>query len=80
MTIPKELGHILSIDPEIMGGEICFTGTRIPVYILLDNLRAGVTLYDFFDSYPDLTRAQVQTVMDWERSLAYGALGMAVVV
>jgi len=30
-------------DPQIMHGTACFTGTRIPVTVVLDNLAAGET-------------------------------------
>lgn len=76
VTVPVELKSVLSIDPEVMGGDICFIGTRIPVVILLDNIQAGVTLDEFFENYPDLTREQVQAVMDWEHQKAYEALGL----
>ncbi len=44
MTIPEELKGILSSDPQTMGGAICFTGTRISVVMLLDNIAAGVPM------------------------------------
>lgn len=55
MIIPEELKDILSADPEVMGGALCFTGTRIPVVILLDNVAAGVSMDEFYDGYPSLT-------------------------
>ena len=76
MTIPDELQDILSIHPEIMGGDICFTGTRIPIWILLDNQRAGISLDDFLDAYPDLRREHVQQVIAWEVNRAEQALGL----
>ncbi len=80
MTIPDELNHILSIDPEIMGGCMCFTGTRIPVDILLDNHRASVPLAEFLDAYPDLSLEQLQAVIDWEDKKAREALGLEIAV
>jgi uncharacterized protein (DUF433 family) len=79
MNIPKELGHILSSDPEVMGGAICFTGTRIPVVMLLDNVAAGVPMEEFYDNYPDLTPEVVQPVMDWENQRAREALGLELI-
>ncbi len=43
-----------------MGGAICFTSTRIPVVILLDNLAAGVSMDEFYDAYPSLTPDQAR--------------------
>jgi len=76
MAIPTALQHILSRDPDVMGGDICFTGTRIPVVMLLDNVAAGVPLEEFFDDYPDLTPQQVQPVLKWENLKAREALGL----
>ena len=46
------------IDPEIMSGEPCFAGTRVPVRALLDYIEGGDTLDEFLDQYPTVTRAQ----------------------
>lgn len=45
-----------SIDPEIMGGEPCFVGTRVPVRALLDYIEGGDTLDDFLEQYPTVSR------------------------
>ena len=76
MLIPAELRNVLSQNPKVMSGAICFAGTRIPVQILLDNHRAGVSLAEFLDAYPDLTPEQVQAVMDWEDRQARVLLGL----
>ncbi len=39
-------------DPEIMSGEPCFAGTRVPVRALLDYIEGGDTLNVFLDD-PD---------------------------
>jgi uncharacterized protein (DUF433 family) len=36
------------------GGEICATGTRIPVTVILDSLAEGATKDDVLASYPSL--------------------------
>jgi len=79
MTIPRELEDILSSDPDIMGGDICFIGTRIPVVTLLDNVAAGVPMEEFYDDYPDLSPHQVESVLWWENSQAKRALGLELV-
>jgi hypothetical protein len=35
--------EFLSSRPQVCGGEICATGTRIPVTVILDNLAEGAT-------------------------------------
>ena len=79
MTVPSELQNILSSDPDVMGGAICFTDTRIPVDILLDNVAAGIGWEEFYDAYPDLTPAMVKPVLQWENKQARRALGLELV-
>lgn len=76
--IPNSLRAILSSDPEVMGGAICFTGTRIPVQTLLDNLRAAIPIEEILDAYPDLTREHVLAVINWEDEEARKALGLEI--
>jgi uncharacterized protein (DUF433 family) len=46
------------VDPEIMSGEPCFAGTRVPVRALLDYLESGETLDEFLEQYPTVSRKQ----------------------
>jgi len=47
---------VVKIDPEIMGGEPCFAGTRVPVRALLDYIEGGDTLDEFLAQYPTVSR------------------------
>jgi uncharacterized protein (DUF433 family) len=38
---PLSAAELISVDAEIMHGEPCFVGTRVPVSYLFDHLRAG---------------------------------------
>ena len=76
--IPHQLKGVLSQNPNIMSGSICFTGTRIPVKILLDNIHDGVSIIEFMDAYPDLAIEQIQAVLDWQDSESRKALGLDV--
>ena len=53
----------ITIDPEIVSGTPVFAGTRVPVEALLDNIAAGVTLYEFLDNFPSVTHDQVLAVL-----------------
>ena len=50
---------IVARDPDVMGGEAVFAGTRVPVANLLDCLEAGESINDFLEGFPSVTRAQV---------------------
>ena len=43
--------HFITTNPEIMGGEPCIVGTRIPVSLILIRLKQGHTLKDIQDMY-----------------------------
>jgi uncharacterized protein (DUF433 family) len=68
MTVPRGLEHILKIDPQIMHGDLCFTGTRIPVTVFLDNLTEGMGIDEFLSIYPTIKREQAKAVLEWEHS------------
>jgi hypothetical protein len=42
------LNEIVSVDPDLMHGAPCFRGTRVPVRLLLDDLRSGSTIDEFW--------------------------------
>jgi len=52
------------MDPEIMSGVPVFTGTRVPVSALLENLEAGVSLNEFLENFPTVSREQVVLVLE----------------
>lgn len=60
MTVEQKnsLAGIMTIDPDIMHGIPCFTGTRVPVQTLLDYLESGETINQFFADYPRVKRDQ----------------------
>jgi uncharacterized protein (DUF433 family) len=63
--------EIVTIDPEIMGGTPCFTGTRVPVDTLLDYIEGGDTLDRFLDGFPGVSR---------EQAVAFLARGMTLLI
>lgn len=49
---------LVSRDPEILGGTPVFTGTRVPVAVLFENLAAGLSLDEILVEYPTVSREQ----------------------
>jgi uncharacterized protein (DUF433 family) len=43
-------------NPNILGGEPVFRGTRVPFKVLTDYLEGGDTLDQFLEQYPSVTR------------------------
>ena len=56
--------HPINIDPEILGGTPVFAGTRVPVESLFDHLENGVSLDEFLDDFPTVTRQQAVEVLE----------------
>lgn len=54
------LWPIVSINPERLGGEPVFRGTRVPIRSLFDHLRAGDSLEVFLDDFEGVTREQAE--------------------
>ena len=48
----------INIDPEIMSGTPAFAGTRVPIDALFNNLAAGVSLDEFLENFPSVSREQ----------------------
>ncbi len=52
----------VTVDPEILGGTPVFRGTRVPVDALLTNLEAGVSIDEFLENFPTVSRELVLEV------------------
>lgn len=60
----SEIGKLpIIIDPEILSGAPVFRGTRVPLEALISNIEAGLTLDEFLDNFPTVTRAQALEVL-----------------
>ena len=59
---------LVSRDPEIMSGALCFTGTRVPVQSLFDYLEGTSSLEDFLEDFPSVTRATAVAVLEAART------------
>ena len=53
-----------SQDPDVLGGELVFAGTRVPVRSLLDHLEADDSIEDFLAGFPSVQREQVVAVLE----------------
>jgi len=68
MSLPEPL---VTISPEYLSGAPVFTGTRVPVKALFENLEEGARVNDFLEWFPGVSREQVEAVLQHaEPSLA----------
>ncbi|HUX24997.1 MAG TPA: DUF433 domain-containing protein [Burkholderiales bacterium] len=58
---------LVSRDPEIMSGALCFTGTRVPVKNLFDYLEGASTLEEFLEDFPSVSRDKAVAVLEAAR-------------
>lgn len=53
-----------------MHGVPCFIGTRVPVYVVLDNLAAGEPQERILDQYPSLEPEHIPAAIAYAADLA----------
>ena len=56
--------QVINQDPEIHGGIPVFTGTRVPVQVLIDPLKAGESLDYFLEGFPSVSREQAVAFLE----------------
>jgi len=62
-TSLRDLRRVRSLvlsDPEIMGGDPVFRGTRIPVHIIAELVTQGSSQAELLESYPRLTAEMIR--------------------
>jgi uncharacterized protein (DUF433 family) len=64
------MSSVVSQDPEILGGEPVFKGTRVPVKSLFDHLAAGDSIEQFLEGFPSVQREQVIALLKEAREHA----------
>lgn len=59
----------ITFHPDICNGRPVVRGTRITVQTVLEFLAAGDSIEDVLDEYPDLTRDDVQSCLEYASRL-----------
>jgi uncharacterized protein (DUF433 family) len=67
------MSSVVSQDPEVLGGEPVFAGTRVPVKSLFDHLEGGDSIEDFLKGFPSVRREQVIALLEEARAHALAA-------
>ena len=65
---------VISIDPEVMSGTPVFAGTRVPIKSLVDHLIGGITLDEFLNDFPTVSREQAIQFLQNSEVLAIAEL------
>jgi len=62
-----ECPHVERIAGKVSGSWL-FTGTRVPVTALFENLEDGATVDEFLEWFPGVKREQVEAVLEFVAS------------
>jgi uncharacterized protein (DUF433 family) len=62
-------------DPQILGGEPVFRGTRVPFQALIDYLEGGQSLDEFLSDFPTVSRNAAVASLEEAKSLVIAQLG-----
>lgn len=66
------LSSFVSINPDIQFGKPVFKGTRVPVESLFWHLEKGITIKEFIEDFPSVTKEQAEAVIGWvQKNLLY---------
>ncbi|MBV9300514.1 MAG: DUF433 domain-containing protein [Acidobacteriaceae bacterium] len=66
---------IIVRDPEILGGEPIFRGTRVPFQALLDYLESGDTIEEFLHQFPTVTRDMAIAALERAKESLLASIG-----
>jgi uncharacterized protein (DUF433 family) len=61
--------HLVTINPEILGGTPVFTGTRVPVKFFFDYIESGETLDEFLFNFPTVKKDQALQLLEIAKKL-----------
>jgi uncharacterized protein (DUF433 family) len=65
----KNIGKVINVDTDILGGTPVFCGTRVPVKNLFDYLETGETVNDFLQDFDSVKPYQAIRVLEMSKKL-----------
>ncbi|MDY6768795.1 MAG: DUF433 domain-containing protein [Candidatus Nanohaloarchaea archaeon] len=65
----EDVKERITVDPDIMVGKPVITGTRVPVYVILEMFEAGNSIEDVLDAYPALEEEDVKAALRYATSV-----------
>ena len=55
---------LITIDKEILGGQPVFKNTRVPIESLFMHLEKGISVNEFLEDFPTVTKEQVIAILE----------------
>ncbi len=65
----RELDRI-TFDPQIMGGQACIRGMRIPASLIVNLVAHGMQVAEILEEYPDLEPDDIRQALEYASRLA----------
>jgi uncharacterized protein (DUF433 family) len=60
----------ITFDPNIMGGQACIRGMRIPVSLIVNLIAHGKSFDEILEEYPDLEPEDIKQALEYAAWLA----------
>ena len=67
----------ITVDPGLMLGQPVITGTRLPVYVVIQAIAAGDGTEQLIEAYPFLTAEDIEAALEFAAHLAEWGLEVA---
>jgi uncharacterized protein (DUF433 family) len=67
----------ITVDPRLMLGQPVITGTRLPVYVIVQAIAAGDSHQELLAAYPFLTEPDIDAALSYAARLAEWGLEVA---
>ena len=64
-----KITDIITINKEIQSGTPVFTGTRVPIQSLFWHLENGITIDEFLEDFPSVSKKQVVELLELNRKM-----------
>ena len=55
---------LITVSNDVLGGKPVFKGTRVPVESLFDHLESGISLDEFLEDFPSVSKNQAVAVLE----------------
>lgn len=69
-TADKKLLKKISVKSNICHGKPCIKGTRIPLFVILDAIAAGMSYKEIIQEYPPITEEGIRAAVYYASLLA----------
>jgi uncharacterized protein (DUF433 family) len=57
--------HRITMDPEVMGGQPCIRGLRIPVSLIIKLIASGKKTEEIKEDYPELEEEDIKQSLEY---------------